>query len=207
VRVVYLHGFASGPSSRKAQHFATRLRERDIKVDVPQLDRGDFEKLTITGQLELLEELLNGAPADLIGSSMGGYVAALYAARHPEIRKLVLLAPAFGFTKRWPESLGAEAAEAWRTTGRMRVMHYASGEMRDIGWQLVEDGARYEDYPNFSQPALIFHGTRDTVVPIAWSEHFTATHPNVRLRVLDSDHELLNVIDTVGAESADFLAR
>ena len=31
---------------------------------------------------------------------MGGYLAALYASRHPEIDRMVLLAPAFGFGTR-----------------------------------------------------------------------------------------------------------
>jgi pimeloyl-ACP methyl ester carboxylesterase len=59
--------------------------------------------------------------------------------------------------------------------------------------------------PDFSQPALIFHGIRDDVVPVASSRRFAATHPNARLRELDSDHELLDVLDGVIAESLPFL--
>src|SRR5690348_17748458 len=53
-----------------------------------------FEHLTISGQLGVLERTLQNEPVRLIGSSMGGYLAALYAARHPEVDRLVLLAPA-----------------------------------------------------------------------------------------------------------------
>src|SRR5579883_715627 len=100
-RVIYLHGFASGPSSKKARFFAERIPH----LEVPDLARGDFEHLTITGQLEVIRDLAKGEPVHLIGSSLGGYLAALYASRHPEVQKLVLMAPAFEFKSRWEERL------------------------------------------------------------------------------------------------------
>src|SRR3954451_23723404 len=138
-RIIYLHGFASSPASGKARFFADRLRAAGAHVDIPALDAGDFEHLTISGQLRLVEQLAAGEPVSLIGSSMGGYLAALYAARHPEASKLVLLAPAFGFTRRW------EASEQWRRDGYREVYHYAEGKNRRVGYQLLEDAARYED--------------------------------------------------------------
>ena len=51
-------------------------------------------------------------PAILMGSSLGGYLAALYACQHPEIERLILLAPAFQFPRRWREQFSApELAE------------------------------------------------------------------------------------------------
>lgn len=100
---------------------------------MPVLDRGDFEHLTISGQLAVVERAAAGRPVALIGSSLGGYLAALYAARHPEVPRLVLLAPAFGFATEWPERLGAEAVEQWRRTGAREVFHYADARMRRLG--------------------------------------------------------------------------
>src|SRR5712692_10702133 len=117
MRILYLHGFASGPASKKAAFFRARIPE----LDVPDLAQGDFEHLTITGQLAVIERLAAGEPVALIGSSLGGYLAALYAARHPEVSKLVLMAPAFGFLRRWSQS--PDAAE-WRRTGFLQVYHY-----------------------------------------------------------------------------------
>lgn len=190
MRIVYLHGFASGPGSGKAQWFRERFREKGIELEIPDLVPGAFEELTITGQLEVLDQTLRGEPAHLAGSSMGGYLAALYASKHEEIQKLVLLAPAFQFPQRWPEELGEEKAAEWRRSGSMEVFHYGEGRPRNIGWGLVEDALKYDPEPTFRQPALIFHGTNDTVVPAAYSESYAKRHPNAELFLLNSDHQL-----------------
>jgi pimeloyl-ACP methyl ester carboxylesterase len=70
---------------------------------------------------------------------------------------------------------------------------------------LIEDAASYEDYPDFRQPALIFHGANDDVVPASYSEEFAAAHANARLEVLDSGHELLNMLEYMGAKVTRFL--
>src|SRR5215472_284542 len=48
MRYVYLHGFASSPASRKAQAFAKAFEECEIALEIPALDSGDFEHLTIS---------------------------------------------------------------------------------------------------------------------------------------------------------------
>jgi pimeloyl-ACP methyl ester carboxylesterase len=76
-----------------------------------------------------------------------------------------------------------------------------------LGCQLINDGASYEDYPDFHQPALIFHAANDDVVPARYSEHFAATHPNARLETLDSGHQLLDVLDDITPRIVEFLRR
>jgi pimeloyl-ACP methyl ester carboxylesterase len=204
-RYVYLHGFASGPLSRKAQFFRQRLAASGIPLEIPALDQGDFEHLTISRQLDLVTRTLHGEPAVLLGSSMGGYLAALYASRHPEIDRTLLLAPAFGFGSRWVETFGEEKVEEWRSRGHADVFHYATGDQRRLSVDLLEDCPRHAEYPACGQPALIFHGVGDTVVPIAASERWVSENPQGRLVTLDSDHELLNVLDDIWQRSAGFL--
>jgi len=203
--VVYLHGFASGPSSSKARFFHERFRELGIDLEVPDLAEGDFERLTLTRQLGVLERVAAGRSCVLVGSSMGGYLSALYAARHPEVPKLVLLAPAFGFARRWLDALGPGQAELWRTQGFLEVFHYAEQRTRRIGYQLVEDGRQYEDYPNVRQPVLIVHGRGDATVNPECSAEFAAKRPNVRLELVDSDHQLLGVLDHAWRLTREFL--
>jgi pimeloyl-ACP methyl ester carboxylesterase len=204
-RILYLHGFASGPSSRKAVFFRERLEAAGARVGVLDLAAGDFERLTIAGQLSVMEQAAAGDPVSLIGSSLGGYLAALYAARHPEVRRLALLAPAFAFARRWAERLGAARVAQWRREGSMEVFHYGEGRDRGLGYQLLDDAARYEDYPEVVQPTLVFHGAHDDVVPPRSSQAFAAGRPNVRLEILDSGHDLLNMLDYMAPKIAAFL--
>ena len=204
-RVVYLHGFASSPASSKAQAFARRFAELGIRLEIPDLAEGNFEGLTITGQLQVVERLAGGKPVWLIGSSLGGYLAALYAARHAEARKAVLMAPAFEFARRWRQRLGDREAEAWKRTGYLSVYHYGAGQDRRLGYKFLEDGRQYEDYPAFDQPALVLHGNNDDVVPCELSAEFARRRPNVTLRLFDSDHQLGDVVDLLWDETRRFL--
>lgn len=205
MRLLYLHGFASGPNSSKAQWFRRRFAARGVDMEIPDLAQGDFTKLTITGQLQVIERIAAGEPVCLIGSSMGGYLAALYASLHPEVQKLVLLAPAFHFPQRWPLDLGEQKAAEWRRTGRMEVFHYGENRPAFIGWGLVEDAQRYDAEPSFPHAALIYHGSRDDVVPVASSQAFAARHPNVLLTVLPSDHQLTDMTERMWPEIDRFL--
>jgi pimeloyl-ACP methyl ester carboxylesterase len=206
-RILYLHGFASGPSSSKARFFRDRLQAAGALVEIPDLAAGDFEHLTLTGQLSVIAQVARGEPVSLIGSSMGGYLAAIYASRHPEVARLVLLAPAFRFARRWQERYGPQALEQWRRRGSVEVFHYAEGCHRDLAYDLIEDAEKYDDYPDFRQPTLIFHGANDDVVPPVYSEKFAASHPNACLELLDAGHELLNVLDYMARAVIPFLLR
>jgi len=204
-RFIYLHGFASSPGSRKARFFAERFRELGIGLEIPDLAEGDFRNLTLTAQLDVVRRVSRDEPVSLIGSSMGGYLAALYAARHREVEKLVLMAPAFSFASRWPDTLGERTMDQWKRTNTLKVFHYSEGREVELGYQLVQDAGQYEAYPEVGQPVLVFQGQRDTVVPPEYAVTFAERHPNARLRLLESDHELTNVLDEMWMETEEFL--
>lgn len=191
--------------SRKAQFFRERLATAGIVLEIPVLDEGDFEHLTVSRQLDLVTRILDGQPATLIGSSLGGYVAALYASQHPEIFRMVLLAPAFGFNSRWADTFGPEKLAAWRSTGAAEVYHYATRDMRRISSELLYDAERHAGYPPCRQPALIFHGINDQVVPLSASRRWAEENPQARVVALESDHELLNALEEVWQGCKEFL--
>jgi pimeloyl-ACP methyl ester carboxylesterase len=210
-RVVYLHGFASSPHSSKAQFFARRFAASGVSMEIPHLDEGRFEELTISGQLRVIASAVGDEPAILIGSSLGGYLAALYTSRHPakyssRIEKLVLLAPAFQFPRRWRERYSDQDWERWKREGSTPVFHYGEGRERQLGYQFVEDAAQYEDEPEFSQPALILHGVRDSVVSAEISRAYAARRPNTKLVLFESGHELTDVLEPMWLEILSFLS-
>jgi pimeloyl-ACP methyl ester carboxylesterase len=205
-RIVYLHGFASGPSSTKARFFREKLEERGAEVSVPDLAEGDFRGLTITSQLRVIERVCGNEPVSLMGSSLGGYLAALFAGLHPDrVDRVVLLAPGFGFPTRWPERMGAERMDEWKRNGWTPIFHYGTGREEPLGYEMVEDARRYPDAPSFEQPALIFHGVDDAVVPATASVEFASSHTNVTLRLLESGHELTDVLELMWGEVEAFL--
>jgi hypothetical protein len=204
-RLVYLHGFASGPSSSKARYFRERLTGAGWDVAIPALDGGDFEALTITGQLRIVEEALAGEPAPLIGSSLGGYLAALYAARHPEIPRVALMAPAFDFAARFRARAGESALAEWRRKGTADFYHYGAGCQMALRYGLIEDADRYESFPAVTQPCLIFHGVRDDVVPVSLSREFAKGRANVLLEEVNSGHELTDALDWMGPKMEKFV--
>jgi pimeloyl-ACP methyl ester carboxylesterase len=205
MRYLYLHGFASGSRSRKAQAFRSALAAQQIELEIPDLDEGDFEHLTITSQLRVIEHTLCGEPARLVGSSLGAYLGALYASTHPEVERLVMLAPAFAFSERWDQVFGAEKIEAWRNTGWIEVFHFVHLARRRVHYAMFEDSKRHPLAPSFPQPVQIFHGIHDTVVPISVSREYARSHANATLTEFDSDHELLNVLPEITAAAIPFL--
>ena len=165
-----------------------------------------FENMTLSSQIEIVRRLAGDAPRiTLFGSSMGGYVSALLAAGMPQVERIVLLAPAFGLSARWAATLGGDQMETWRSAGQLAFYHYGERQDRLLSYGFVTDAARYPDYPEFQQPALILHGKHDDVVPVDNSIAAANMHPNRELRVYDSGHELTDVLPELWAESKAFL--
>lgn len=207
--IAYLHGFASGPGSSKGQYFRARLAEFGVDLLVPDLTDGDFSTMTITRELEVVDRIATrhpGGPLTLIGSSLGGYIAALYAARRPEcVGRVVLLAPAFAFGREFAASLASDALRAWRSQGWLEVFHYGAQRPCPLAIDLLDDAAHYEEFPDVRAPTLVFHGRNDAVVDPALSHTFASLRPNVERVLVDSDHELRNVLEPMWERMRTFL--
>jgi pimeloyl-ACP methyl ester carboxylesterase len=206
--LLYLHGFASGPSSHKARVLSERFAALGAPLLVPDLTPGPdgFERSSPSSMLAVAEAALGGAepPHAIIGSSLGGYLAAVAASRDPAIGRLVLLAPAFRLFERWRARLGAADVEEWRASG-LETMHYASGRTRRIGFQFFEDAARFPAFPEVRVPTLCIAGTRDDTVPFDDVEAFVARTPTARLVAVDDGHELAASLDRIFDEARAFL--
>jgi len=208
VRIVYLHGFASGPGSRKGRYFARRLAELGIALALPDLNAPTFENLTLSTQLAVIDRTLadTAGPVTLIGSSLGGLLSVLQAIRDRRVERLVLLAPAFRFVERWSARLGDEAIRQWRSRGTLSVYHYGLREERTLGVAFLEDAARYDEEQLVRPlPTLLLHGRQDEVIDPASSIAFAASRPWVTLKLLDTDHGMESALDILWQETAAFL--
>jgi pimeloyl-ACP methyl ester carboxylesterase len=210
VSVFYLHGFASSARSTKAAYFADRLRERGVPLLCPDFNEPDFATLTLTRMIEQLgSELarLEGRPATLIGSSLGGTLALLAAARFgAAVDRLVLLAPAVMFAKPGHHLLPPERVEEWQHRGALPFFHHAYEGERLLNYSFYADSLKYDAFhAAVSQPTLIFQGLRDASVDHRTVEAFAAARPNVTLSLLEDDHQLIASLPKMWEGVADFL--
>ena len=205
----YLHGFASGPHSTKAAYFADRLAEHGVAFRCPDFNQPDFASLTLTRMLgQLAADIANSSgPVTLIGSSLGGTLAILAAARTlPRIARVVLLAPAVMFAKPGHHLLPPERIEEWRTRGALPFFHYAYDDERLLGYAFYEDSLRHDAFHAvLTQPTLIFQGMRDASVDYRTVEAFARTRPNVTLSLLDDDHQLIASLTRIWDGVSDFM--
>ena len=203
-----MHGFGSGPGSEKARQLSRRFTEAGAQLTLSDLTPGEdgFERSSPTSMLGEAERLLAGgrAPHGIIGSSLGGYLAAVMASRHPEIERLVLLAPAFRLFERWDRRLTAAEREEWRARGR-EVFHFASSRQRRLGWQFHEDARAYPAFPEVRIPTLCIAGRKDETVPLEDVAAFVARTPSARLVEVDDGHELAASIGRIAEEADRFL--
>ena len=194
--VYYLHGFASSAKSTKASYLGERFERHGIVLRCPDFNQPDFATLTLTRMLDRLEQemaSIGDEPATLVGSSLGGTLAILAAARYgARVDRLVLLAPAVMFAKEGHHLLPPDEIALWRSRGRRPFFHYADQAERMLNFTFYEDSLRYNPFDAaFSQPTLIFQGAHDTSVDPRTVEAFARTRPNVTLSMLEDDHQLL----------------
>lgn len=205
MKILYLHGFASGPMSTKGVAFENHFAAHGVEIERMNLRVPSFEHLRLSTMIETVLTALHDRTI-VIGSSLGGLTAARAAERDSRIRALVLLAPAFQLVARWREQLGPEWDE-WRARGWREVRDYMTGDMSKIDFGFVEDAEAIDiGYPDVRVPTLVLHGRRDDVVPIERSRAFAADKPHVRLVELDDGHELVGSLPRLLTESEAFLA-
>jgi uncharacterized protein len=205
--VFYLHGFASSAKSTKAAYFAARLQERGAALHCPDFNEPDFATLTMTRMLDRLDGELAEQPSTLIGSSLGGALAVLAAARWPDrVGRLVLLAPAVMIAKPGHHLLPPEKMDEWQRRGTLAFFHYAYGEERPLEYGFHLDTQRQDPFEAaFTQPALIFQGLHDRSVDHVTVEAFARSRSNVTLSLLEDDHQLIASLPVIWDGTARWL--
>ena len=207
--LIYLHGFVSSPQSTKVQYFMQTLARLGIEVRCPDFNQPDFRTMTMTRMLDQLDAEMARAttPASLVGSSLGGTLAILAAARFgARVDRLILLAPAVMFGQRGHHLLPQDKIDLWKQHGEFEFYHHGYGGLRPLSYAFYEDSLKYDAFGTlFAQPALIFQGTRDALVNSKDVERFAAARPNVTLSLLDDDHQLIASLPRIWKDVQPFL--
>lgn len=130
----------------------------------------------------------------LIGHSMGGGVAILYAAEDKRIKKLVTWAAISECKTPWGNWPGARMEE-WKQAGVQYYTNTRTGQRLPLYYQLFLDFMHNEERLNIERairelniPILICHGTSDISVPVEKAHQLKEWQPAAELFTLDTNH-------------------
>jgi pimeloyl-ACP methyl ester carboxylesterase len=204
MKFLYLHGFASGPDSKKGVAIAKHLTAQGIAVERLNLRVPSSEHLRLSAMIETARAAIGGSDdrAVVLGSSLGGLTAARLAERDARVVALVLLAPAFQLVSQWRTRGGGAEWRAAEERGFFEVDDLVNGGRVHVDFEFTNDVSRIDStpFPDIRVPTLVIHGTRDDVVSIDRSRDFAKTRPNVRLVPVEDGHDLGASLDTITRE-------
>ncbi|MEO6833779.1 MAG: alpha/beta fold hydrolase [Chitinophagaceae bacterium] len=130
----------------------------------------------------------------LIGHSLGGGIAILYAAEDARIKALTTwaaIAQCQTPWATWPES----RIEKWKETGVDYILNSRTNQEMPLHYRLYENfqknQQRLDIFAAISAleiPVLICHGTNDASVPFVSAEALLHAQPNAALFAVQSDH-------------------
>ncbi|MBK6941948.1 MAG: alpha/beta fold hydrolase [Planctomycetes bacterium] len=215
---LFLPGFGSVRSGSKATRIGRALAARGARMLALDYEghgdsSGAFATMSVSRHLRdafaVIAAMAHSTPLTLIGSSLGGLVAARAAAKlQPHVERLALIAPAFGFRERFEHRLGGDALGHWERTNVLRY----SGEFfsAELAFDLLRD-ARTLDEDELARaievPTLLVHGSADATVPLECSEHVARVWqaPLRFVRFDGGDHRLESFIDPLTDLIAEFV--
>ncbi|KAG4073482.1 hypothetical protein HA402_000706 [Bradysia odoriphaga] len=178
-KYLYLHGFASGSGSSKGLLLNKFFKEQlqNVELHLPDLNIPSFEKLSVSEIVKHLKsEMLNTTQQyRLIGSSLGGLVAATLASEFKEcskIQSLILLCPALDASNRWKAKMTESDLNQWQLDGSKKYYHFSTKTEQQLHYGFYEDLMKQVQYPLIDVPITIVHGTTDDIVPINTSRTY-----------------------------------
>jgi pimeloyl-ACP methyl ester carboxylesterase len=192
MRLLFCHGFEGHPEGGKPR----ALRAWGHQVTAPLMyGRGwRFE--------DQVQTVLDAVDADptmqvVVGSSLGGFAAAVAASRRSDRElRLLLLAPAVGLHQVWADRLGPEGLARWQATDALPYPHAGAGPVT-LPWALHAECRAHAEVV-VTHPLVIVHGLADAVIPVNRSVELAARSPGLRrLYAVPDGHRLMASLATV----------
>lgn len=223
--VVMVHGYMARRqiwALQAAQLARTRqlvMMDRRGSGDSDRPDRG-YELPHQLGDLEAVLAAEGLEEFDLVGHSMGGFIAVAYATAHPgRVRRLALLAAApyriersdFGVgvfitedgqPPQWTPAVVEEAVRrlipepdaAWLRMEMCRTIpEYDDPDQASQTFAAFEGVDLRPDLHRIAAPTLVMHGTADQVVPIAVGERLAKAIDGARFEALEGLGHMLMI--------------
>jgi len=165
----YIHGYLSEPKSTKGTLLKKTLNVQPVKYrDCPP------EQLIITECVNNIKKTIeNDKNTILIGSSLGGLLAAKTAKNNPNVKQLILLNPA------------------------IIPPDYDLNKIPDMPRNILQDMKDRELFETKLQCKIfIIIGTQDNVVPNQWSIEFARVQ-QATIKFLQDDHSLTRNINNL----------
>jgi len=215
--VILCHGMESNKNSDKLVYVGRMLAERGLlalRFDFAYVGEssGKFEDITYSGEVEDLKAAhalvrnRNAAKVAILGSSMGGTVALLFAAQEPSLAAVATVAAPL-HPELFPRRiLTPEQTRQWRAQGFTiyNGQRLNASLLHDLEKLDVPQAAR-----KITCPVLILHGEADEIVPVQEAHELYACLTNSkRLSILPgADHRLSDpaVMQRAIAEALDWL--
>ena len=191
--VVMAHGMFSGKNSPKHIELSRRLAGRDIaslRFDFTSRyeSEGPIEEMTyaqgvedLRSAVEFARETLGPLPLGLHGSSMGGAIVLLYAARHGGVDAIATIAAVGNPAPLWEKWLGPERMAQWEREG------WTAFEDQRIPWSFYRDALSKDAVSAAARtrcPLLVVHGDGDTIVPVEQAKAIHASAPGPKRIVI-----------------------
>ena len=184
-QLLFITGFLSKRWGNKSKALAELCREHqwgfccfDFRGNGDS--EGEFRDYTLSDWLDdarrVLKMMNDGPPVTMIGSSLGGWLAWCLGQEFPQVKQLVLLAPAFNMMGKRANEISSTRREQWKATGWMPWADDALHQDFPLSWKWVEESEalwtqRFHSLRRV--PTTILHGLQDDVILPQGSWEFT----------------------------------
>lgn len=217
--VILCHGMESNKDSEKLIRLSRLLSERGLlalRFDFfcAGESSGQFEEITYSAEVDDVRaafDFLQAYPVGeigMIGSSMGGSVALLFASQEKRVAALATIAAPAHPERITDRLVSPEEVHNWRQKG---VLTYHGRRINisfldDLQELNIPDAAK-----NISCPTLLIHGDADETVPVedAYELYAQLSSPKKICILEGADHRLSNPPDVARAlnESLDWMTQ